>query len=159
MLFSPDGKKLFYTSKRPEKLGDPPEEHENIWVVTKKDGGWSEPEKLNAPINTEGSENYASVSLKGSMYFHRYEIGTNKTDSDIFVANYIDGKYEEPKRLVEEVNSKFDEWDVRWDNIITAQVTKLINVNLNVLLIYDTDQIARTQLKEALQIGITYALF
>ena len=54
---------------------------------------------------------------------------------------------------------KFDEWDVRWDNIVTAQVTKLINVNLNILLIYDTDQIAKTQLKEALQIGITYTLF
>ena len=52
-----------------------------------------------------------------------------------------------------------DVWDVRWDNIITAQVTKLINVNLNVLLVYDVDQIAKTQLKEALQIGITYNLF
>jgi hypothetical protein len=55
--------------------------------------------------------------------------------------------------------STLDEWDVRWDNIVTAQVTKLINVNLNVLMIYDTDQIARTQLKEALQIVITYTLF
>jgi len=52
-----------------------------------------------------------------------------------------------------------DVWDVRWDNILTAQVTKLVNVNLNVLLVYDVDQIAKTQLKEALQIGITYAIF
>ena len=52
-----------------------------------------------------------------------------------------------------------DVWDVRWDNILTAQVTKLVNVNLNVLMIYDVDQIAKTQLKEALQIGITYAIF
>lgn len=54
---------------------------------------------------------------------------------------------------------QLDVWDVRWDNILTAQVTKLVNVNFNVLLIYDVDQIAKTQLKEALQIGITYALF
>lgn len=52
-----------------------------------------------------------------------------------------------------------DIWDVRWDNIFTAQVTKIINVNLNILLVYDVDQIAKTQLKEALQIGITYTLF
>ncbi len=52
-----------------------------------------------------------------------------------------------------------DIWDVRWDNIFTAQVTKLINVNLNILLVYDVDQIAKTQLKEALQLGITYTLF
>ncbi len=52
-----------------------------------------------------------------------------------------------------------DVWDVRWDNVVTAQITKLVNVNFNVLLIYDVDQIAKTQLKEALQIGITYSLF
>lgn len=55
--------------------------------------------------------------------------------------------------------NELDVWDIRWDNIFTAQVTKLINVNLNLLLIYDLDQIARTQVKEALQIGITYNLF
>jgi Protein of unknown function (DUF3078) len=54
---------------------------------------------------------------------------------------------------------QLDVWDVRWDNIVTAQITKLVNVNFNVLLIYDVDQIAKTQLKEALQIGITYTLF
>ena len=58
--------------------------------------------------------------------------------------------------------SAFDEldvWDVRFDNTITAQVTKLVNVNLNVLLIYDKSQTFKTQIKEALQIGITYNLF
>ncbi len=52
-----------------------------------------------------------------------------------------------------------DIWDVRWDNIFTAQVTKLINVNLNILVVYDVDQSLKTQLKEALQLGITYTLF
>jgi hypothetical protein len=52
-----------------------------------------------------------------------------------------------------------DTWDVRWDNIFTAQVTKLINVNLNILVVYDVDQSIKTQLKEALQLGITYTLF
>lgn len=50
-------------------------------------------------------------------------------------------------------------WDVRWDNIITAKVNKIVNVNLNVLLIYDVDETAKTQLKEALQLGIQYTLF
>jgi len=54
---------------------------------------------------------------------------------------------------------KLDVWDVRWDNLIVAKVTNLINVNLNVLLVYDADQTLRTQVKEALQIGITYTLF
>ena len=111
MLFSPEGKKLYYTSKRPLISEGDPEKENSIWVVTKKENGWAEPENLGAPINTAGSENYSSVSLNGTMYFHRYEQPTDKTDSDIFVARFIDGKYEEPERLGLEINSKYDEWD------------------------------------------------
>ena len=49
--------------------------------------------------------------------------------------------------------------DVRWDNTITAKVNDYFNVNINVLLIYDVDETLRTQLKEALQLGISYTLF
>ncbi|ROL62396.1 DUF3078 domain-containing protein [Bacteroidetes/Chlorobi group bacterium ChocPot_Mid] len=52
-----------------------------------------------------------------------------------------------------------DVWDVRWDNTISAQVNKYIVVNLNLLAIYEKNQSLRTQIKEALQIGITYTLF
>lgn len=58
--------------------------------------------------------------------------------------------------------SKFKEldvWDVRWDNLITAQISKYFNVNFNVLVIYEKKQSLKTQLKEALQLGITYTLF
>ncbi len=57
---------------------------------------------------------------------------------------------------------RFDDisvWDVRWDNIIVAKINKYFNVNINVLLIYDVDETLRTQLKEALQLGISYTLF
>ena len=50
-------------------------------------------------------------------------------------------------------------WDVRWDNTITAKINDYFNVNINVLLIYDVDESLRTQLKEALQLGISYTLF
>jgi hypothetical protein len=50
-------------------------------------------------------------------------------------------------------------WDVRWDNTITAKINDYFNVNINVLLIYDVNETLRTQLKEALQLGISYTLF
>ena len=50
-------------------------------------------------------------------------------------------------------------WDVRWDNIIAAKVNDYISVTFNVLLIYDEDQSLSRQLKEALQIGISYSIF
>ena len=51
-----------------------------------------------------------------------------------------------------------DVWDVRWDNTITAKVNDFVNVNLNVLIIYEKSQSLRTQIKEALQLGFTYTI-
>jgi hypothetical protein len=53
----------------------------------------------------------------------------------------------------------FDVWDVRWDNIITAKINDYFNVNFNVLLIYDESQSIQRQLKQALQIGVSYNIF
>lgn len=50
-------------------------------------------------------------------------------------------------------------WDVRWDNTISAQVNKYIVVNLNALIVYEKSQSARTQIKQGLQLGITYSIF
>jgi len=55
--------------------------------------------------------------------------------------------------------NELDVWDVRWDNLLTAQISKYLNVNFNILLIYEKKQSPKTQLKEALQLGITYTLF
>lgn len=50
-------------------------------------------------------------------------------------------------------------WDVRWENLITAKVNEYVNVNFNVVLIYDEDESVKRQLKEALQLGLSYTLF
>ncbi|TAL67304.1 MAG: DUF3078 domain-containing protein [Bacteroidetes bacterium] len=52
-----------------------------------------------------------------------------------------------------------DTWDVRWDNIITAKVSKYFNVNLMVQVVYEKQQSLRTQVKEALQLGVTFSIF
>ncbi|MDP2208024.1 MAG: DUF3078 domain-containing protein [Bacteroidota bacterium] len=60
-------------------------------------------------------------------------------------------------RLFSRFNS-LDVWDVRWDNTITAQINKYFNTNLNVVLIYEKSQSLKTQIKEALQFGVTYTI-
>jgi Protein of unknown function (DUF3078) len=50
-------------------------------------------------------------------------------------------------------------WDVRWDNVITAKVNDYINVNFGVLVVYDVNETLKTQVKEALQLGISYTIF
>lgn len=58
-------------------------------------------------------------------------------------------------RLFSRFNS-LDVWDVRWDNTITAKINNYLNVNLNILAVHEIKQSLKTQLKEALQLGITY---
>lgn len=53
----------------------------------------------------------------------------------------------------------FDVWDVRWDNVLTAKINEYFNVNFNILLIYDESQSLSRQLKQALQIGVSYSIF
>ena len=72
-------------------------------------------------------------------------------------------------KLMENINykgslrlfSKFENmkyWDVRWDNLITAKVNDYVNVNFNLLVVYERKQTLKTQIKEALQFGIIYNL-
>lgn len=51
-----------------------------------------------------------------------------------------------------------DVWDVRLDNMISAQITKIIAVNFTYLVVYEKAQSPLTQVKEGLQIGINYRL-
>ena len=51
-----------------------------------------------------------------------------------------------------------DVWDVRWDNSFVAKINDYVNVNFAFLLIYQKDQSPKTQVKEALQLGLTYTL-
>jgi hypothetical protein len=52
-----------------------------------------------------------------------------------------------------------DVWDIRWDNTIVAKVNKYINVSFLLFLLYEEAQVQKTQIKETLQIGITYTIF
>lgn len=51
-----------------------------------------------------------------------------------------------------------DVWDVLWDNIITGKVNNWLSVNFSLILLYEKAQSLKTQMKEGLQIGITYTL-
>jgi Tol biopolymer transport system component len=66
--FSPDGKKLYFTSRRPLPAGFPPLTDCWIWVVDKKVNGWSEPQPLRGAI-FQGVEYAHSVSQKGTICF------------------------------------------------------------------------------------------
>lgn len=67
-VLSPDGTKLFWSSDRPV---DGKIKHDyDIWMVTRSSNGtWGEPIHLPEPVNSEGSEYFASMTRDGTLYF------------------------------------------------------------------------------------------
>ncbi len=106
--FSPDGKKLFFSSNRPVS-GDKPKDFD-IWVVERQGGGWSAPKNLGAPVNTGEDEFYPSIARNGNLYYTaQYKNGVGK--EDIFLAHYDKGQYADPVALDTGVNSKAYEFN------------------------------------------------
>jgi len=50
----------------------------------------------------------------------------------------------------------FDEIDVNWDNVLSANVTKYVTFNFNVRLLYDKTVSPKRQIMQALTVGFSY---
>lgn len=106
--FSSDGKKIFFSSNRPE--GTSPKKDYDIWFVEKKKDGWGTPQNIGPIVNTSANEFFPSVAANGNLYFTAsYEGGVGK--EDIFIARWKDGKYAEPIALDTGVNSPLYEFN------------------------------------------------
>jgi hypothetical protein len=52
----------------------------------------------------------------------------------------------------------FEEIDVRWDNLFSAEIAKYLAVSFNFQIFYDRDISIKRQLKQTLSVGFTYSL-
>lgn len=106
--FSADGTKLYFASNRPTQ-GIAPKDFD-IWVVTRENRQWSNPQNLGLPINTPEDEFYPSIARNGNLYFTAaYKTAVGK--EDIFVSRFEQGKYTQPVPLDTAVNSKTYEFN------------------------------------------------
>ena len=98
-FFAPDGKRLYFLSRRPVKHGSTSKK-ENIWYVERDDSqGWSEPEPLSHVINSGQLHWQFSIAQNKNVYY--------STDEGIKVSKYIKGEYQEPVLISEVMNSKY----------------------------------------------------
>lgn len=84
-FFTPDGRYLFFSSNRPRR-GKSGKDF-NIWVVEKKEDGWSKPLALGKSVNTSDDEIFTSLTTEGHLYFTRM-----KKDSRAIVRSELRGK-------------------------------------------------------------------
>lgn len=69
-IFSPDGKTVYFSSRRPLQSGGEPLEKFDLWKVRYSDArGWGQPEHLGAGPNSNADELYPSIDRHGNLYF------------------------------------------------------------------------------------------
>ena len=99
-VISPDGGSILFSSDR---LIDGQDQHRwSIWRAQRSpDGKWAEPALVPGPVNSEGSQVFASVATNGDLYF----ASSRKTGNyDVFRSKFVDGKYLEAEDLGPNIN-------------------------------------------------------
>lgn len=106
-FFSADGKRIYFISGRPlpgEKEGG----KERIWLADRTRDGWSEPRLIDAVVNEHAMHWEFSLDRERNLYFAG-EAPDSLGMDDIYLARFVDGKYEKPVNLGGPINSAAEE--------------------------------------------------
>lgn len=98
---SPDGKRLFFISDRPihgEKKTD-----YDVWMLERRGKRWSDPIHLPEPVNSPGSEHFASCAANGDLFVCSDRDGKS---NKVYRIPYAKGKYGSAQVLPDEVNGE-----------------------------------------------------
>ena len=107
---SPDGKKLFFTSRRPLSGEGVPKDDYDIWVVDRVGDDWGEPRNPGPPLNSTENEFYPSVTKDYSVYFTA-ALPVSIGGEDIFLSRFVDGKYSPPENPGSAINTEGGEFN------------------------------------------------
>lgn len=99
--FSPDGKTLFFSSRRKAPTGYPEGNGNRIWSVAKTPEGWGIPEPIDTTVS-KSREFGHSITRNGNLYFASTPGGP---DLNIYRAEFTNGNYTEPALLSGNINS------------------------------------------------------
>lgn len=101
-VFSPDGKRVYFYSKRPLEPGGEQLEESNIWYIEKVNERWRNPEILEGPVNqVESSASVCSFTPDGDVLIGRHK---ETPDYDIYLSKIDEDNWGEPVNLGPPVN-------------------------------------------------------
>jgi len=106
--FSPDGNWLYFCSDRPGRDLDEPQDNFDIWRIDRISGGWTEPVKLDEPVNSRSDETSVSSTKDGTIYFSSGRNG-GEGGMDLYMSKPVNGKYTIPEKLENNINTSFNE--------------------------------------------------
>lgn len=88
-----DGKRLYFSSNRPLNGNDPKDDFDT-WYVELTETGWGDPINPGAPLNSERSEVFVSVTNAGTVYF-----SARNGARHIHRSIEKNGQYQTPERI------------------------------------------------------------
>jgi dipeptidyl aminopeptidase/acylaminoacyl peptidase len=106
---SPDGRRLYVSSRRPHLEGDPPRERADIWVLERTPEGWSNPRALAGAVNTENHESDFQETRSGTAYLVGYVEGV-QGNFGILRTRSVNGEYTRAEPLPSHINSEHVDW-------------------------------------------------
>jgi len=104
-------------------------------------------DEMFAPIYTDKSDTDELEKLRNEIGLESVTNLTYQLKENVVFASSLD--------LFANMKA-FNEVDVRWDNLIAADITKYIKVSFNFQLYYDRDISIKRQLKQYLAVGLSY---
>jgi Tol biopolymer transport system component len=102
-FFSPDGKRIYFNSNRPDPR-QKSQGKENIWYVERTAKGWSDPSPVDQVINQMNMHWQFSVDKNGNIYFASDNAGGFGMQ-DIYCSKLVQGKYQIPENLGNKINT------------------------------------------------------
>ncbi len=106
-FFADKGKRIFFMSRRPLSSSEQSEK-ERIWYADRTASGWSEPRPLDASVNDHPMHWAFSFDRAGNLYFAGQGVDSRGMN-DIYLARFVDGKYQKPVNLGEPISTSVEE--------------------------------------------------
>jgi hypothetical protein len=102
---SPDGRKLYFSSNLPGSIGG-----FDIYVSTIfRDGSLGVPKNLGEQINTVEDDKFPFLSKDGKQLYFSSKGHDGQGGFDVFVSHLVNGIYDVPKNLEDQINTPYDE--------------------------------------------------
>jgi Tol biopolymer transport system component len=102
-MFSPDGSRLYFISRRPTTPGGTPRGDFDVWVVERRGDGWGEPRHI-PEASSPGAEHYVSAAADGTLYIAAVR-PDSRGQGDVYRIPFENGRYGPPENLGPAVNS------------------------------------------------------
>lgn len=100
---SPDGNTVVLSSRRPPSGTGKPDKIFHIYVVNRTSRGWGQPRQIEVLDDAFAP----SMASNGNLYFFMGPEG----EQDLYMSEFVEGRYMEPVNLGDGVNSEEDEAD------------------------------------------------